>query len=83
LTRVSCAEVLLKMQSGDVPFAKQVRVLSRYEMQQVLMGSDSNKFFRNNSSALPYTDITAFVGTLKNVCFLLHKMLFVSQVYLA
>jgi len=40
-------------------------------------------FFRNNSSALPYKDNTAFIGTLKNVCFLPHKMLVVSQIYLA
>jgi len=38
-------------------------------------------FFRNNYSALPYKDITAFVGTLKNFCLLPHKMVFVSQIY--
>ena len=32
-------------------------------------------FFRNNSSPLPYKDITAFEGTLSNVCFFPHKML--------
>jgi len=32
LTRVSCAEVLLKMQSGDISFVKQVSVLSRNEI---------------------------------------------------
>jgi len=40
-------------------------------------------FFRNSSSPLPYKDITAFEGTLSNVCFLPHKMLFVSQIYAA
>jgi len=45
---------------------------------------DIYKFFlKNNSSPLPYKDITAFEGTLNNVCFLLHKMLFLSQIYLA
>jgi len=43
LTHVSCAEVLLKMQSGDVSFTKQVHVLSRYEIQEILMGSDSDE----------------------------------------
>jgi len=38
-------------------------------------------FFRNNFSPLPYKDITAFEGTLSNVCFFPHKMLFVSQIY--
>ena len=28
-----------------------------------------------------YKDITAFEGTLSNVCFLPHKMLFVSRIY--
>jgi len=35
------------------------------------------------SSPLLYKDITAFEGTLNNVCFLPHKMVFVSQIYLA
>jgi len=38
-------------------------------------------FFRNNSSPLSYKDITAFEGTLRNVCFLAHKTLFVTQIY--
>jgi len=44
---------------------------------------DICKVFRNNSSPLSHKDITAFVGPLKNVCFLPHKMLFVSQINLA
>ena len=36
---------------------------------------------RNNSSPLLHKDITAFEGTLGNVSFLTHKMLFVSQIY--
>jgi len=41
------------------------------------------KFF-SESFLLHYAykqDITAFEGTLSNVCFLPHKMLFVSQIY--
>ena len=39
--------------------------------------------FLSESILLHYTykNITAFEGTLSNVCFLPHKMLFVSQIY--
>jgi len=38
-------------------------------------------FFRNNYSSLLHKDITTFESILSNVCFIPHKMLFVSQMY--
>ena len=43
VSRVSFAEVLLKMQCGDVSCAKWAHVLSRNEKQEIIMGSDSDE----------------------------------------
>jgi hypothetical protein len=41
--RISCAEVLLKMQRGDVSSAKRARVVSRNEIRGIVMDSDSDE----------------------------------------
>jgi hypothetical protein len=38
-------------------------------------------FLESNLPHYAYKDITAFESTLRNVCFLPHKMLFVSPIY--
>jgi len=39
------------------------------------------KFFAESIHHYAYKNITAFEGTLSNVCFIPHKMLFVSRIY--
>jgi TusA-related sulfurtransferase len=41
--RISCAEVLLKMQRGDVLCVKRAHVQSRNEIQEIVMDSDSDE----------------------------------------
>ena len=38
-----CAEVLFKMQGGDVSCAKRTRMLSRNEIREIVMDSDSDE----------------------------------------
>jgi hypothetical protein len=47
--RLSCAEVLLKTQSGDVSFVKQACVLSRNEIGEILMDSDRRNITHHRS----------------------------------
>ena len=49
---VSCVEVLLKMQCGDVLYGKRVRVLSRNEIREIVMDPDSNedKYYASQES---------------------------------
>ena len=50
--RVSCTEVLLTMQRGDVSCAKWAHVLSRNEIREIVMDSDSNedKYYASQES---------------------------------